>query len=387
MTRWQILTGEYPPQPGGVSDYTRVVARALAAAGDGVVVWAPPCGLPEELDPGVSVRRLPDRFGPRSLRVLARSLDALPEPRRLLVQYVPHAFGWKAANVPFCLWLRSRRRDSVWVVFHEVAFPFGRRFGASGNALGAITRWMAAIVGRVAERSFVSIPAWRPMVESLAGAAGRVTWLPVPSSIPKVHDPAGVALVRLQVAPARPLVGHLGTYGSLIRPMLDDCLPVLVAATQCQVLLLGRGGDAMRDDLTTKHPALGSRIHATGEVAPDELSRHVSACDVMLQPYPDGVSSRRTSVMVALSHARPVVTTRGSLTEPLWASSDAVVLVPAGDPAALAAETARLIAEPSRWVPLSAGAEAMYAERFDLSHTISALRAPDAGRAGATSRR
>ena len=29
MTHWAILTGEYPPQPGGVSDYTRLVARGI----------------------------------------------------------------------------------------------------------------------------------------------------------------------------------------------------------------------------------------------------------------------------------------------------------------------------------------------------------------------
>ena len=33
MTTWAILTGEYPPQPGGVSDYTLQVCRGLAAAG------------------------------------------------------------------------------------------------------------------------------------------------------------------------------------------------------------------------------------------------------------------------------------------------------------------------------------------------------------------
>ncbi len=27
---WHIVTGEYPPQPGGVSDYTEAVARGLA---------------------------------------------------------------------------------------------------------------------------------------------------------------------------------------------------------------------------------------------------------------------------------------------------------------------------------------------------------------------
>ena len=45
MIDWHIITGEYPPQPGGVSDYTRLVAEGLAAAGDAVTVWAPSGGL------------------------------------------------------------------------------------------------------------------------------------------------------------------------------------------------------------------------------------------------------------------------------------------------------------------------------------------------------
>ena len=35
---WQVITGEYPPQPGGVGDYTAQVAAGLAAAGDEVHV-------------------------------------------------------------------------------------------------------------------------------------------------------------------------------------------------------------------------------------------------------------------------------------------------------------------------------------------------------------
>lgn len=31
MNRWRLLMGEYPLQPGGVSDYTRQVARGLTA--------------------------------------------------------------------------------------------------------------------------------------------------------------------------------------------------------------------------------------------------------------------------------------------------------------------------------------------------------------------
>jgi glycosyltransferase involved in cell wall biosynthesis len=370
---WQIVTGEYPPQPGGVSDYSRLLAHALSDAGDRVTVWAPACRHPDESYPGVSVRRLPGTFGPRSLGLLDRALDALPEPRRILVQYVPHAFGWKAANLPFCFWLRSRRRDSVWIMFHEVAYPHGTAYSLAENMLALVTRWMAAIAGRHAERIFVSIPDWRPLVESAIGKTVPLEWLPIPTSVPVADDPAGVAAVRSRVAEGHPIVGHLGTYGRLIRPMLRRLLPALLGATACRVLLLGRGGDRFKDELIAKHPELAGRIDAPGELPADDLSRHVSACDLMVQPYPDGVSSRRTSVMVALAHARPVVTTLGDLSEPLW-SEGGVVLAPVDRPDELAAATVSLLADPARLRDLAVRARALYAERFDMSHTVATLR-------------
>jgi glycosyltransferase involved in cell wall biosynthesis len=100
----------------------------------------------------------------------------------------------------------------------------------------------------------------------------------------------------------------------------------------------------------------------------------VTACDIMLQPYPDGVTSRRTSVMVALAHGRPVVTTTGRLTEPLWSECGSLVLIPAERPGDLASATARLLSDPARLQYLAARSRALYAERFDLAHTIDTLR-------------
>ena len=96
----------------------------------------------------------------------------------------------------------------------------------------------------------------------------------------------------------------------------------------------------------------------------------------MLQPYPDGISSRRTSAMVALSHAVPIVTTTGPLTESIWEASGAAVLVPVGDPGQLASATASLLNDAARRASLARHAAAVYDQQFDLRHTISALRFP-----------
>ena len=377
MTRWHIITGEYPPQPGGVSDYTRRIAGGLADAGDSVDIWAPPGDGAECDDAGIIVRRLPDRFGPRSLGLLSRELDRDPAPRRLLVQYVPHAFGWKAANIPFCLWLQSRRRDSVWVMFHEVAFPFDRDQAVSRNALALVNRLMASIVASSAERAFVSIPGWLPMVESMVGDGKPVEWLPVPSSIPVVRNLSASAAVHERYAGTRSLVGHFSTYGTAIRSMLDLSIPALADAADCNVLLLGRGSEAHARALIAAQPRLADRVHATGVLTDEAVSQHIAACDLMMQPYPDGVSTRRTSAMVGLSHGVPIVTTSGWLTEPLWEESGALEMVPAEDPQTLAMVVARLLASPALREALAARGRQLYLSRFDIQHSIRTLRDAD----------
>src|SRR5262249_5603390 len=164
-----VLTGEYPPNAGGASDYTRIVARGLAAAGDDVRVYAPPCrGPADPADSGVGVHRLPGRFGPRSLLALAQLLARSPRPDRVVVHYVPHAFGFKAMNLPFALWVscRLRRIAPVWVMFHEVVFPFRWR-PPTHALLGSVTRVMARLIAGAAERVFVSIPAWESLLTRL----------------------------------------------------------------------------------------------------------------------------------------------------------------------------------------------------------------------------
>jgi len=383
VTDWHIITGEYPPQPGGVSDYTRLVASGLAGAGDGVTVWAPPCprgavGLqPSDLSQ-VAVQRLPDHFGLGALRTLSRELDRRPAPRRLLVQYVPHAIGWKGGNVAFCAWLRSRTRDSIWVMFHEVAYPFGAGESVAHNALAAVNRVMAALVAGAAERAFVSIPAWTPQVRRFIGER-PVQWTPVPSSVSVAAGPGETARLRSRYAEGAPLVGHFGTYGRAIRDLLEAALPAVVRRTRAQILLLGRNSDRFARDLVARHPEMKGRIAGAGSLPGDALSHHIAACDVMVQPYPDGISARRTSAMAALAHGRAMVTTTGWLTESLWEDTGAVSLVPFDAPEAVADAAAALLDDRAARESLAARALATYVDRFDIAHTIRALREPTEG--------
>lgn len=390
-----LITSEYPPQLGGVSDYTRVVARGLAAAGDEVHVWCPPTGsgtngakksdaIVDDDSSGVFVHRDLGGFKPGDLRRVGKLLDQFSAPRRLLVQWVPHGYGYRSMNMAFCLWLRRRavsHQDVLEVMVHEPYLTFG---GGSWKQSGvaAVHRLMTMVLLDAAERVWMSIPAWEASLRPFALKRSLpFRWLPVASNISVVDDPRGVASVRARYAPAgEQIVGHFGTYDRNIRELLLKSVPALLRDCEnCTVLLLGHGGEAMRDALTRKQPQLRARVHAPGTLSAEALSLHISACDVLLQPYIDGVSSRRTSVMVGLTHGVPIVTTSGRLTESIWAESEAVSLAPVDDMATLVNETRALLNDEAKRQRLSVAARTLYQDRFHLKHTIAALR----GAAGA----
>jgi glycosyltransferase involved in cell wall biosynthesis len=372
---WHLITGEYPPQPGGVSDYSRLVACGLVSAGDDVHVWAPECPAQLQSDDGVVVHRLPGHFGPRALTALARSIDGSGQGR-MLVQYVPHAFGFKAMNLLFCLWLFGRRHSGTVVMFHEVIFPIRVSQPLKHNLIGLTTRLMAMLVARSAERIFVATLIWDGLLRRFIGSHDSISWLPVPSNIPVVDDSAGVAATRLAYSPdGAPLLGHFGAHSGLVGRSVEDLLtPVLARCPDARILLIGADSTDFRDGWVGANPELADRVYATGALAPDRLSLALQACDVMIQPYPDGISTRRGSVMAALAHGRAVVTTNGVATEPLWAQSGAVAMAPVDDHDAMQSLIARMVADEGERLRMASAAKKLYAQRFALRHTIAALR-------------
>jgi glycosyltransferase involved in cell wall biosynthesis len=376
VTAWNIITGEYPPQPGGVSDYTRLVAEGLADAGDDVRIWVPPVSGPDlSSRHNIRVNRLPDHFGRRGLKILAQELER-DRTARVLVEYVPHAFKMKAMNVPLCLMLLRRRRNDITVMFHEVAYPISRKQSIRHNALGVVNHAMAAMLTRAASRIFIAAQVWRNSLARYAPKGRKIGWLPVPSTIPIVRDRAATLAVRARfAAPESGLLGHFGTYGSLVASRLEPALESILSTHEsARVLLIGRNGERFHGDFVRKHPTFASRVFATGALAESDVSIHIGACDVMLQPYPDGITSRNTSALAGLAHGKATATTTGKLSEDFWQWSGAVFLAPDHDAEALARGTIDLLNDRDRAKAMGCQAVKLYREVFDLEHTIAALR-------------
>ena len=278
MTHWTILTCEYPPGCGGVGDYTAQVAAALAEAGDTVTVFCPPRAAPAPRDlgdvvepPGVEVVMLDDAYGSIGRRTIDQRLGdqrLAGVPSTILVQYVPTGFGLRGANIPWCRWLLERRRrhgDDVRVMFHEPYFEFTWS-PIRQNALAVAERLMARMLLRAASRVYLSTEAWRRYLAPHTaghGPQGFVT-LPIPSAIPRCDRPAAVVERRKQLlgSSARQLVGHFGTFGSEVAPMLTAALTNLMEhGAGIRAVCVGSGSDAFVRSLDDAAPTIRGRVH------------------------------------------------------------------------------------------------------------------------------
>jgi glycosyltransferase involved in cell wall biosynthesis len=371
-----FLTPEYPPRHGGVADYTHQIATELSRRGERVHVWGP-SGIAGQ--PGNPIVVHPDlgRFRRADLRRASALLDGFPSPRRLVVQWVPHGFGQRAMNLPFCFWLwqRSLAGDAIELIVHE---PFVTFSGSVGQHVVAVAqRAMTLILLSAARRVWVTTRAWTPLLEPyLTGPGSKVEWLPVPSSLQSAEAAAvGKARARY-AAEAEFLVGHFGTHGSLVTSLLGDVIPLLAEAhAAARFVLIGSDSERFRSTLLTNHGSLAGRVSATGTLSAADLSAHIAACDVLLQPYPDGVTSRRTTVMAGLLAGVPIVTTQGKLTERFWKDGEPVRLADVGDADAIVRHVLQLLAEPAERRRQADAGRAFYDQWFDVRYAVSALTA------------
>ena len=306
------------------------MAQGLESARENVRVW----------------RREFARFTPADLRRAGRLMDAYSPSARILLQWVPHGFGYRAMNLPFCVWL-SRRREPLDLMIHEPGLGFGEG-GVLHHAVAAVHRAMAAVLLLRAERVFVATQAWERRLRPYAlGRKVPFEWLPVPSNIP----------VLASNVPQTHAVGYFGQYdtGTIARllPILDalpgDALPG-------NALLIGRGSEKVN------HP----RAIALGELSPPELSCAIASCQVMFHLYPDGASGRRGTLMASLAHGKPVVTNQGPHTE-------AILVPPAVEAAAVLPTLLRLFSSEPERQRAALYSRHLYDSRFSLKHTIEAL--------------
>lgn len=367
-----ILTGEYPPMPGGVADYTAAVAGGLAARGAGVHVWVPgDCTKPLE-QRGVRVHRLPDHFGRGGIEQMLGEIFSLQSSTRVVVQYVPHAFGAKSMNLPFCAAVaKLSQRFKVDVMFHEVAMPMGRRLPIKWNVAGAVHRMMARMLVASAERVLSSTAAWTSLLQPMCRMGQPILLCPVPSNIPPFSDDA--AMQAIHATHGEKLIGHFGSAHDWVRDQLLHAVEAILEDESAKFVFIGRGSSSAGRWVADRLPHRKGRIIVTGDLAGEAVAAHIAACAVMLIPFVDGVTTRRSSAMAALAAGVPLVTTRGELTEDIWTELAAACLIPVDQTAELAKFALGIAGDEDVRGALGRCGKMVYDQHFSLARTLDTL--------------
>jgi len=359
--RLHIVSPALPPQLDGIGDYTARIAAELAGTVDVTVVtsWE----ADADPIPGVSIERCFSPSQPSTVHALFAHVRE-ERPDWLLVEYNPFAYGRWGLNLHLPAVIGSIRRrlppTRVAIMCHEVFTP------ASDLRFTVMTTWQRAqllALGRKADCLFFSLEAWtRRFTRWFPGTP--VVHLPVGSNVPRVAIGRHEARERLGIGPEKLVLGLFGT----VHPsrMLDLTRRSVEAALDAghDAVLLYVGPHA---SVVEKEFARVPLIATAGAVAPEEVSRRLTAMDIHLVAFLDGVSTRRGTLMAGLQHGVPTVGTSGVSTDSVLRAADgrAFLLSPAESPQAFCECVLRLSTDGDLRLMLGAGAGALYEREFD----------------------
>ena len=364
-----LLSAEYPPARGGVGDYTRLLASALARAGLEPCVLTSAWASATEPEPaGVRAhRRITTwRFG--LWRQVAAFLQA-ERPDVLHVQYQTAAYGMHPA-INLLPWRLRLGRLSVPVVttFHDLRPPYlFPKAGAARHLPALALAAGSAAVVLVAREHWREAPlAW--LHRLLPALADKTCVIPIGSNIPAAPPASydrGAWRKSLGVAEGELLLAYFGFVNS--SKGVDDLLLALAALRDrgqaVRLLLVGGGGTSNAADGAWQRKVevmiaqlrLGGLVRRTGFTQPEEVSANLLAADLCVLPFRDGATFQRGTLLAALAHGLPILSTAppggAAETGPLpqtWqekarlAHGENVWLVPPRQPAALAEAVARL---------------------------------------------
>jgi glycosyltransferase involved in cell wall biosynthesis len=379
-----FLTGEYPPMQGGVADHTAQLAHHLAWLGVEVSILtthqARPAALAAGPPPSVSVYPCITGWGLNCWREIGRFL-AEHHPEVLHIQYQAAAYdltGW-VNGLPWRLRRRSDRPRSV-VTFHDLRVPY--LFPKAGWLRRQAILWLARYADAVITTNAEDEARLRQYPW-----ASHVQLIPLGSNI-EPQPPPGYDRdswrTRLGVPEGQLLLAYFGFLNqSKGGEDLVLALEQLVRRGYHAGLLMigGQVGDVDPTNQTyadhihslINERRLDSLVHWTGYTSPAEVSANLLAADIVVMPYRDGVSFRRTTFIAALRHGRPVITTQPAIPLAGLCDGENVLLVPPQAVAALADAMTRLADDATLRARLATGARAL-GHRFDWSEIAQQTR-------------
>ena len=363
---------------GGVGDYTCEIALALRDLGCSVQVVSSTRAGPV---PGLTVHPVITGWGWGCWRIL---LDLVREerPEVVHIQYQAAAYAMHPAInfLPRRLHGLGPLRPRVVTTFHDLRVPF--LFPKAGPLRRAVVEELA----RQADRTITTnredyenlkhtlpappalIPIGSNIKPQLPAEYDRIAWRARWGVGQRISCFVSLGLSMSAKEWARcckhwmSLVNRRNgslpaECNSVVRPQLVMIGGHTGASDPTNVLYLGK----VRALITEM--GLERCVHWTGFVPAEEVTATFLSSDLCVLPFEDGVSFLHGTFHAALAHGIPIVTTHPNIPLPELVDGENVLLVPTGQPQALADAVCRLATDASLRRSLADGAKAL-SEQF-----------------------
>jgi glycosyltransferase involved in cell wall biosynthesis len=389
-----FLTGEFPPMQGGVGDCTNEIARGLAALGAQVQVLTSTQAVSGQRS-AVSVLPIVKTWNWANLRVLARVIQEFA-PDIAHIQYQTGAFAMHPAVDFAPRFLKSSRTKFV-VTFHDLRVPY--LFPKAGRAREWVTRELARSSDAVIatnDDDYAQLLILNLQLLTLIPIGSNITTTP-----PADYDRAAWR-AKLNVRADETLLCY---FGFLNESKGGEALIRALALVPHAKLLMIGGQVGASDPTNRAYLAhiqslistlqLSDRVIWTDYTPPEIVTANFRAVDLCVLPYRDGASYRRGTLMAALAHGIPIVTTAVASRQspvasklPQLSDGENCLLVPPDDPRALANAIQRAIASPDLRAKIGAGArelaqhftwEKIARQHLELYQRLVARGAPSVG--------
>lgn len=248
------------------------------------------------------------------------------------------------------------------VYLHQLWEPWG---GPMNWPWSLWTRLQTLALVLISRRISAPVHKWtRVLKRFFFFKAGSINWVPVGATIlPKTR-----ALGTTE-RHGHPWVLLFNPLGTTKNPQLVEAAWARFAqkAPQSQCAVIGKV--PQREDKRLAYMMQHPDCRFLGVIRSNEVSEWMSRSVALLAPFDEGVSGCRTSVISALAHGLPVVTTRGSATEPIWERTEGVILVDR-NPSDLADALMRLHLDEAYWERASKQARIFYKTFFEWDKII-----------------
>lgn len=356
---------------GGVGAFTQEIGQALAQLGHQIHIITSNKARPPQTTPSPSLKKAWQRIGNLSEPIPLPFGQLHPRARRwrwgdaaliadialrydldlINIQYQPAAYNMHSAAIQLLPWRLQGLTKSI-ITCHDLRIPY--LFPKAGNLRQRAVNFMLTHTDGI-------ITTNTPDTNQLPTLAPKTPHIQIPiGSNIQAYTPHRIEIddVRetLNLAPNDLLLAY---FGFINESKGADTLIKALADMDKRTHLVFIGGKTGSSDTSNNASfasnlerlirafGLQKRVHWTGFLSDVRVSAHLHAADLIIMPYRDGASLRRGTLMAALAHGRPLITTTPNHPIPELHHGQNVWLIPPNNPKALAQAIKQLAQDPN----------------------------------------